>query len=98
LADAVYLAFLKYNKSSHLNIGSGYEISIRELAHLISGIIGYSGKIVFNPNEPNGTPRKILDSTQIRNLGWKPRINLKYGLLETVNWFISANTNGKARI
>lgn len=83
-ADAVLFAMKKYNLDIPLNVGTGYEISILKLATLISKQIKYKGKIVFNKKFPDGTPRKILNSDKIRNLGWRPKINLKDGIKKTL--------------
>ena len=74
---------LKKNAPALLNIGSGWEISIKDLAHMIKGIIGFNGEIEFQDNTLNGTPRKLLDSSQINDLGWKPNIDLGRGLVST---------------
>lgn len=71
-----------------INVGSGREISIRELAELIAGLLGYEGDIAFDPSMPDGTPRKLLDSQKIRELGWTPKISLENGLAETIAWYI----------
>ena len=74
--------------SSHINIGSGIEISIKKLARIIKEVIGYKGKIIFDKSKPNGTPRKIMDSKIIKKLGFKYRVNLKEGLIETYRDFL----------
>lgn len=70
-----------------LNIGSGEEVSILELAEIIKNIVGFEGKITFNKNMPDGNPRKLLDSSKINNYGWSPKISLKDGLIKTYNWY-----------
>jgi GDP-L-fucose synthase len=65
---------------SHINIGTGEDITIRELAHTISDVIGYRGNIEYDTNKPDGTPRKLMDVTRMRNLGWQPRVGLHEGL------------------
>jgi len=72
---------------SHINIGSGYEISIKELAYLIKDIVQFDGKIVFDESKPNGTMRKLLNSSKINNMGWKSEISIKEGLSKTYDWF-----------
>ena len=76
------------NKSSHINIGFGSDISIKELAQNISRIVGYKGKVIFDISKEDGTPRKILDSSKLKSIGWKPRIKLKEGLNITYNDFL----------
>ena len=72
---------------SHLNAGSGNEISIKNLALLIKKIVGFDGNIVFNQDYPNGTPRKLLDITRINKLGWESQIDLNTGLKKTYKWY-----------
>lgn len=89
LAEAVIFCMENYDGDEHLNIGSGEEISIRSLADLIAQSARYEGEITWNSNMPNGTPRKILDSSTINNLGWKSRIDLSSGIANTLMWFRS---------
>ena len=72
------------NKLAWLNVGSGEEITIKELAEKIANIIGYQGEINWDISKPDGTPRKIMDSSRIRSLGWKPLISLDEGLKKTI--------------
>lgn len=65
---------------SHINVGTGYDITIKELAETICEVVGYGGRIEFDPTKPDGTPRKLMDSSRLRNLGWEPKIGLKEGL------------------
>jgi GDP-L-fucose synthase len=88
LARAVLVCLEKYNDSQHINIGSGIEISIKNLALKIVNQIGYSGKIIWDTNRPDGTPRKVLDVTKISNLGWKPNISLDEGIRSTIDWYL----------
>ena len=76
---------------SHINVGSGEEITIKDISYVIKDIVEYSGEIVFNMKMPDGTYRKLLDISKIENLGWKPAINLQDGLRETYNWFLENN-------
>jgi len=80
MADAVIFLMENYNDNEIINIGSGREVSIKKLASMIKEIVGYKGEIVFNADYPDGTPRKIMDSTKLRNLGWEPRIDLYDGI------------------
>ena len=95
LADAILFLAKKYNSPEIINIGSGREVSINQLAKLISKIIGYKGKIFFDKSYPDGTPRKILDITKIKKKGWKPKTNLKEGLRKTIQWYIYNYNNVK---
>ncbi|MBL52034.1 MAG: GDP-fucose synthetase [Candidatus Marinimicrobia bacterium] len=76
---------------SHINVGSGFEISIRDLALLIKGIVKYKGKMKFNKNFPDGMQRKLLDTTRIKNLGWVPKTNLEDGIKSVYNWYCKKN-------
>ena len=89
LARACLILLNKYDGSTAINIGSGQEISIEQLAKLISKVVGYSGEIVFNVTRPNGTPRKLLDSSKIAQLGWTPRVTLEEGIISTYDWFLA---------
>lgn len=80
LADACFFLMQNYNGEWALNIGTGEDISIAELAELIKGIAGFKGKLVFDSSKPDGTPRKLLDVSRIHSLGWKHRINLEEGI------------------
>jgi GDP-L-fucose synthase len=71
-----------------VNVGSGKEITIKLLSKLISEIIGYKGKIIFDELHPDGTPRKILDISRIKATGWKPVYSLREGLKKTIEWYI----------
>src|SRR5690606_17150893 len=84
LADAAVFLMQKYSSEHIVNIGSGDEISIADLARLIARIIGYQGRLVFDPEKPDGTPRKLLDSSRLEALGWKRRIGLDEGLAATI--------------
>lgn len=97
LARACLMLLQNYDKSVSINIGSGYEISIIDLARLISDIIGFRGAIECSNDLPNGTPRKLLDSTLVNELGWKPQVNLKDGIASTYDWFL-ANLNSEATL
>jgi GDP-L-fucose synthase len=89
LARACIMLLNEYDESVAVNIGSGQEISIRQLANVISKAVGYSGEIVFNDTRPNGTPRKLLDSSKITQLGWNPRVTLEEGIISTYDWFLT---------
>jgi GDP-L-fucose synthase len=86
--------FDKYTETmcSHINIGSGSDISIKELAELIKKITGYGGRIDFDLTKPDGTPRKIMDSSKLNSLGWRARISLKQGLISTYDGFIKQDS------
>jgi GDP-L-fucose synthase len=89
LAHAVLLASEKYDAEEHLNVGTGKDLSIKELANLVAKQAGFAGEIEWDASKPDGTPRKVLDVTRLRALGWEPRISLETGIAETIQWFES---------
>jgi GDP-L-fucose synthase len=80
LADACIFVLERYSAEAHLNIGTGVEITIADLARMIAEVIGYQGSLVFDPSRPDGTPRKLLDVSKLNALGWKARSTLRAGL------------------
>lgn len=98
LASAVLIALEGYDSSLHLNVGTGSDISIKELAIKIAGIAGYTGEIKWNTSRPDGTPQKVLDISRISSLGWKPRITLDEGISSTLNWLQSEIEKGGVRL
>lgn len=93
LADACRFLAEQEIRSSLINVGSGAEVTIRHLAEEICEIIGFDGELRFDADMPDGTPRKFLDSSQVRALGWSPSISLAEGLKDTYRWFVSAQDN-----
>ncbi len=89
LADACLFLMDHYENPEIINVGSGEEISIHELAILIAELTGYSGKIIFNKNMPDGTPRKALDISYLSSLGWSSRIRFREGLESTYSWYVN---------
>ena len=88
LAKAVVLCMDKYDDSKQINVGSGHEVSIKDLASKISNAVGFNGEIIWDSSKPDGTMRKVLDSSKIANLGWKPLISLDQGITSTVEWYL----------
>ena len=88
LAKAVLLCMDKYDDANQINIGSGQEVSIKDLAGKISKAVGFNGEISWDSSKPDGTMRKVLDSSKIANLGWKPLISLDQGIASTVEWYL----------
>lgn len=93
LAEAIIFLMENNIESNLLNIGSNEEVSIKNLAKKIKKVINFKGEIVFNENFPDGNPRKLLDSSKIFNMGWKPKENLESGLKKTYNWYLENITN-----
>lgn len=88
LSLAIKFVAENYDHDDFINIGSGEEISIKNLAELIKNIVGFEGETLWNSNYPDGNPRKLLDSSKILNLGWRPKISLEAGLESTYSWFL----------
>jgi GDP-L-fucose synthase len=82
LADAVVFLMLNYSEELFMNVGSGVEISIADLAKLVGKVVGYKGEIKFDATKPDGTPRKLMDVSKLKNLGWTSKISLEEGLAE----------------
>ena len=83
LAAATMFLLDNYDEPGPINVGFGEDLSIRDLAGIIAGVVGYEGSIEWDTSKPNGTPRKILDSERIRQLGWKPQVELVDGIQRT---------------
>lgn len=88
LAKACIFLTKNYNENKIINVGSGVDLTIRELAEEVSKVIGFDGEIEFDPSMPDGTPRKLLDVSRIKSLGWVPIIDLKSGLKLTYDWYL----------
>ncbi len=93
LADACYLLMQDYNEKQFVNVGCGEDISIKDLIEVIKKVVGYKGEIRFDTTKPDGTPRKLMDATKLRNMGWQPKISLEEGITLAYNDFL----NGKYR-
>ena len=87
LASACLLLLEKYDSPEIINVGCGEDVSIRELAELICDVVGFNGELAWDTSKPDGTPRKLLDVTKLRELGWKPAITLRNGVASTYEWF-----------
>jgi GDP-L-fucose synthase len=90
LADAAIFLMKTWSEDTHINIGTGEDIPIVELAQLIAGIIGFRGRFSFDPSKPDGTPRKLLDVSRLGTLGWRYRIDLATGIRQTYDWYLKA--------
>src|SRR5437588_995182 len=89
LASACLLLLEKYDSSEIINVGCGEDVSIRELAELICEVVGFDGDLAWDATKPDGTPRKLLDVSKLRALGWKPSIPLRDGIARTYEWFLA---------
>jgi GDP-L-fucose synthase len=97
LAQAVLVASEKYDSNLQLNVGSGEDLSIKDLAEKVAAAAGFTGKIEWDSSKPNGTPRKVLEVSRIKALGWKPTITLDEGIASTIAWYKEANARGEVR-
>ena len=88
LADALVHLLKVYSGEQHVNVGYGSDLSILELAQTIKDVVGFKGEIVFDRTKPDGTPRKLMDSSFMRSMGWVPKIDLREGLRSTYGWFL----------
>jgi len=91
LAEACVFVLERYTGESHLNVGSGDEATIADIAKLVAEVIGYEGKLVFDVTRPDGTPRKLLDSSKLFKIGWRPRTSLREGIELTYSEFAAKN-------
>ncbi|MDF2673250.1 MAG: GDP-fucose synthetase [Clostridiales bacterium] len=89
MADACVFLMDKYDDEGQVNIGTGEEITIRELAYLIKRIVGYNGNIIFNSSLPDGTLRKLTDVSKLHSLGWKHKISIEEGIILTYDWYVN---------
>src|SRR5688572_5920746 len=88
LADACLFLMRRYDEAQHINVGTGEDLTIRELAETVRDIVHPQARLVFDPGKPDGTPRKLLDVSRLRELGWSPRVGLKDGIAATYAWFL----------
>jgi GDP-L-fucose synthase len=89
LASASLFLLEKYDSPEIINVGCGEDISIRELAESICDVVGFDGELTWDTTKPDGTPRKLLDITKLRDLGWRPTIPLRDGVAQTYDWFLA---------
>nr|MCR4727746.1 NAD-dependent epimerase/dehydratase family protein [Lachnospiraceae bacterium] len=87
MADACVFLLEKYSGEQHVNIGTGVEVTIRELAETVKRIVGFEGEIIWNSDMPDGTPRKLTDVTRLHALGWHHKVDLEEGVRLAYNWF-----------
>lgn len=88
-ADGIVHILKHYSGAEHVNLGTSEEISIRDLAGLMTRVIGYRGRLVFDPSKPDGTPRKVVDTTYLQSLGWRAHTPLQQGLEQTYRWYVN---------
>ncbi|MBY4610056.1 GDP-L-fucose synthase [Rhizobium sp. 9T] len=93
-ADALVFLLRNYSDAEHVNVGSGEDIEIVELARLVCRVVGYEGKIAHDLSKPDGTPRKLMSNDKLKNMGWKPGISLEEGVRAVYEWFLQVEGNG----
>jgi GDP-L-fucose synthase len=94
LADACLFLMQQYSDELPINVGWGKDLTIAELAAMIRGVVGYSGAVRFDPSRPDGTPRKLLDTSRLDALGWRPKIALEAGIRATYEWYLNHAASG----
>ena len=87
LAEACHVAMQKYDGAEHLNVGTGEDVTIKELAETIADVVGFSGGIEWDTSKPNGTPRKVMNVEKMKALGWEPKIGFREGIQSTYEWY-----------
>ena len=87
-ADAMVFLMDRYDGGEPINCGAGSDVSIRELAETIGRITGFEGNLVFDTSKPDGTPRKLMDSSRLAALGWRPKTRLEEGIREVYRWYL----------
>jgi len=87
-ADALVHILRHVSRAEQINVGTGEDVTILELARLVAGVVGFEGAIVTDPSKPDGTPRKLLDVTTLKRAGWRPRIGLQRGIADTYEWYL----------
>jgi GDP-L-fucose synthase len=93
LADALVFLMNNYTGEEHVNVGTGTDVSIKELAQLVCKVVGYDGKLVFDTSKPDGTPKKLLDVSKINSLGWEAKVSLEDGIRKTYDWYLQEYKN-----
>ena len=88
LAEACYICMQKYDDAEHINVGTGEDVTIKELAETIVDVVGYKNDYEWDTDKPNGTPRKVLNVDKIKSLGWEPKIGLREGIESTYKWYL----------
>jgi GDP-L-fucose synthase len=92
-ADALVHLLKVYSDSEQINVGSGEDMTIVELAELVARVVGFEGRIVTDPCKPDGTPRKLMSGVRLASLGWRPTRPLEQGIRETYEWYMSRQSH-----
>ena len=88
LAEACYTCMQEYDSDEHINIGTGVDVTIKELAETIADVVGFKGNIHWDTSKPNGTPRKVMNVDRVKKSGWEPKISLRDGIESTYKWYL----------
>lgn len=91
LADALAFLLENYDSPEVINVGCGKDVTIRGLAEIVSEVVGFKGELIFDPSKPDGTPRKLLDTSRLEKLGWTPRVSLRDGIEQTYQWYLRSS-------
>jgi GDP-L-fucose synthase len=95
LADALLFLLEHYDSPETINVGTGTDVTIRELAETVAGVVGWEGRLVFDTSKPDGTPRKLLDVSRLTELGWTPKIGLRDGVASAYQWFVDNHATAR---
>jgi GDP-L-fucose synthase len=87
-ADALVHLAKTYSGDEHVNVGSGTDVTILDLAEIVKEVIGFTGEIVRDTSKPDGTPRKLMSGDKLRDLGWQPKVDLRQGIANAYQWFL----------
>jgi GDP-L-fucose synthase len=98
LARGVVFCLDNYDEYEHINCGAGEDQPIKAIAELLADVVGFEGRLVFDSSKPDGTPRKIMDSSRLRTLGWRPSISLEDGLRATYEWYLTNVARGDVQV
>ena len=93
LAEACYTCMERYEGETHINVGTGIDVTIKELAETIADVVGFTGGFNWDTNKPNGTPRKVMNVDRMKSLDWQPKISLREGIESTYKWYLENNKN-----
>jgi len=96
LAEALYVLMTNYEEESTINVGTGIDLTILKMAELVKEVVEYEGEIITDPTKPDGTPRKVLDVSRLKSLGWKPKFSLKDGLINAYQWALENDVFNKS--
>ena len=88
LARACVFLLENYDDAQTINVGTGCDVTIKELAELVQRVVGYEGELLWDTSKPDGTPRKLLDVSRLTDLGWKPEVDLEDGIRATYAWYL----------